>query len=82
MQLHESWQPPEEGVIKVNVDVALPVNMDFLVLSMVARDSSGRCIWWKRKQVFGHPSPTDGEAMDVLFGVQEARERAWSRVRV
>lgn len=60
----------------MNVDVALPVHMDFLVLSMVARYSSGRCIWWKWKKVFGRPPPPDGEAMAVLFGVQEARHRA------
>lgn len=29
-------QPPEVGIIKLNVDAALPANMDYLVLSMVA----------------------------------------------
>lgn len=49
---------------------------------MVARDSLGRCIWWKRKRVFGRPSPTECEAMAVLFEVQESRARAWSRAQV
>lgn len=76
------WQPPEADIIKVNVDVGLPDRMDFLVVSMVTHDSSRNCIWWSVKKIHGHPPPTDGEAMAVLFGIQVARSRGWRRVMI
>lgn len=35
-------------------------------------------MWWRRQVVSGRPSPTDGEAVAVLHGVQEAKARGWA----
>lgn len=84
--LPEIWQPPVGDSIKVKknikviVDVTLPGRRDFLVVSLVARDSSGNYICWKRKTMNGRSPLSDGEAMAVLFGVQEAQNHGWRHV--
>lgn len=78
--LPNTWTPHNRSNIKVNVDVGLTPNSDSFVVSMVARDCDGRCIWWRRKEILGRPSPSDGEAAAVLFGNQVAMQRSWRRV--
>lgn len=79
-ELPEQWHPPEGDAIKLNVDVAIPDSSTSFGISLVARDSSGSCIWWGRKVLYGRPQPSDGEAMAVFLGVQVALDRAWRRV--
>lgn len=76
------WTPPKEGTIKINVDVALPENADCFWTSLVARNSSGDCVWWRRQIFSGRPSPTGGGALAVLHEVQEAKARGWPKVIV
>lgn len=55
------WIPPPFSIIKLNVDVAFPSNSDFHRVSMVARDSSGSCLWWCSSVIIGRPLPIDIE---------------------
>lgn len=73
------WKPPDPGFIKVNVDVAFPTNADFIRVAMVARDSRGVTIWWARSEVVGRPQPSEGEAMAVIFGVNQAIRQGWDK---
>lgn len=66
--------------IKINVDAALPLASTTFSMSMVARDSSGSCVWWQRKVMVGRPSPTDAEATALLRGIQVALAKRWSCV--
>lgn len=74
------WSPPGTGIIKINVDVAIPENADFIRIAMVARDARGVTIWWARKEIVGRPHPSEGEAMAVVLGVHQALDKGWSRV--
>lgn len=48
--------------------------------SMVARDCTGKCIWWSKKRIVGRPKPANGEAMAILLGLQAAISRGWRKV--
>lgn len=74
------WRPPNPGIIKINVDLALPCGQAFFRIGLVARDSSGGCVWWVSKQFSRRPAPVDGEAMAVLHGILLARDKQWSHV--
>lgn len=74
------WLPPTSGLIKVNVDVALPSKSDFFRVSGVARNDRGQCLWWYRSDLAGRPHPSDGEAMAMLHGVRAAMGRGYHRV--
>lgn len=80
--LATSWRPPEPGVVKINVDVALPEGHDFFRIGLVARDSTGKVVWWRVKHIKGRPTPMDGEALAVYHGVLLARDMAWTHVVV
>lgn len=41
--LPSSWEPPMRDMIKVNVDVAFPGNLDVFHTSLVARDYTDKC---------------------------------------
>lgn len=74
------WRPPEPGVVKINVDVALPAGRDFFRIGLIARDSDGNVVWWQVKKMDGRPTPVDGEAMAVLHGVLLTRNKDWRQV--
>lgn len=61
--MHEVWhRPPALGVIKVNIDSAFPPKSqygNFFHVSMVARNSEGRCIWLSTKTKVGRPLEAD-----------------------
>lgn len=80
VRFDEQWYPPDPGKIKINVDVALPVDQDFIQLGLVARNSEGQVVWWRSKKITGRPTPTDGEALAVYHGVLLARDKAWPQV--
>lgn len=75
-----TWIPPDEGMIKINVDVALPERGEEFCTSLVAKTASGECIWWSRQVLMGRPTPTNGDALVVLHGIQEALIRGWRKV--
>lgn len=81
-RLEEEWHPPEPGITKINVDVALPLGQDFFRVGLVARNSEGQVEWWRVKTITGRPSPLDGEALAVYHGVLLARDIAWNQVIV
>lgn len=74
------WVPPDPGSSNFNVDVALPENADFIRVAMVARDARGVTIWWARRKVVVRPQPSEGEAIAVVFGVNQAIQQGWERV--
>lgn len=74
------WVPPDPGLIKINVDAAFPNAANFFRISLVARNSDGVCLRWIRKELEGRPLPSEGEAVSVLHGVQEACARNWRHV--
>lgn len=45
LEIPHTWKPPDTGVIKLNIDAAFPVAVDFFRISLVARNSLGECIW-------------------------------------
>lgn len=73
---------PGPRIIKLNVDVALPEYADFIRVAMVARDARGVTIWWARREVVVHPQPSEGEAIAVVFGVNQAIQQGWERVTI
>lgn len=78
--LPDVWVPPDPGVIKINVDAAFPDSSTYFRVSMVARNSQGVCLWWACKEFPGRPTPSEGEAMAVLFGLQVAVQQQWERL--
>lgn len=81
-QFRTTWAPPTHGFLKINVDAAPPLNMDFYRVRLVARDEQGNCLWWARSESLGRPHPSDAEAVAVLQGVKLARARSWRRIIV
>lgn len=80
--LPSSWEPPARDVIKVNVDAAFPGILDVFHTSLVARDFTGKCVWWRRRVMHGRPAPSDEEAVAVLRGVQESLAKGWRKVLI
>lgn len=76
------WIPPYPGCIKVNVDAAFPENSNFFRISMITLDDRGVTIWWARKEIWGRPQSSNGEAMAILFGIQTAILHNWRTVTV
>ncbi|XP_012827280.1 PREDICTED: uncharacterized protein LOC105948608 [Erythranthe guttata] len=74
------WKPPEKGVIKINVDAAFPVGETFYSLACIARDDSGKCVWWAAYKIPGRPKAIDGEAHAVLRALVKAKEFDWPKV--
>lgn len=66
------WSPSATGFVKVNIDVAFPVNADYFRVSGVARDDRGLCLWGFRHEIVGRPQPSDGAAIAMLHGVRAA----------
>lgn len=75
-----SWSPPPAGFIKVNTVVGFPNSRPDSWSSMIARDSTGRCVWWGKKMIVGRPKPVDGEALAMLNGLQVAVDHGWRNV--
>ena len=53
-----SWQPPQEGWIKVNWDIGLDVMMERYGVGMVLRNHAGRVIAAKSVTRVGSPNPS------------------------
>lgn len=78
-QSPQSWIPPIDGFIKINVDAALPTGKDFYRISLVARNAQGECLWWSRRELVGRQLPQDAEAAAVFHGVRLAVSRRGGR---
>lgn len=74
------WHAPPLWTVKVNVDAGLPRDSTNACVAMVARNYVGLCIWWSKNLIIGRPSPTDGEAIAILHGLNVARTKVWSNL--
>lgn len=61
-----SWSAPPPGFLKLNVDSSFPTGSSLFAVGIVARDFSGRCVRWSRREFRGRPPPVVGEATAVL----------------
>lgn len=74
------WVPPPAGVVKIIVDAVFPPHWENFWMDLVARDSSGDCLWWFRRCIASRPTPVDGEALSAYHGFSLARDRGWRTV--
>ncbi|KAK2634622.1 hypothetical protein Ddye_029414 [Dipteronia dyeriana] len=64
-----SWQPPEDGLVKVNTDVAIDK-----VCGIIIRDNFGEVLASSAHQFFAQYPPTMAEAAVVLRGLYFVRD--------
>lgn len=77
---NSKWSPPPPDFIKINTGVSFPTNHSDMRICMVARDCSGKCIWWSKRHVVGRPKPVDGEARAILHGMKEVARLGWRNI--
>ncbi|KAL9245385.1 hypothetical protein vseg_019046 [Gypsophila vaccaria] len=76
----EGWQPPPEGVVKINVDAGIyQAKRGFGIL---ARDDMGVVVWCSVIQEEGEMVVEVAEAMAILWALSKARDAGNSRVVV
>ncbi|KAL9225663.1 hypothetical protein vseg_001559 [Gypsophila vaccaria] len=76
----EGWQPPPEGVVKINVDAGIyDTKRGF---GVVTRDDTGEVVWCSVLQEEGEMAAETAEAMAILWAMTKARDAGISRVVV
>ena len=71
------WEVPEDGRIKINVDVAMFENAT--ALAVVARNKNGKVlkVWAKRHEWC---SPMQAEAAAIYWAIQVAQKENWQHI--
>ncbi|KAL0360571.1 UNVERIFIED_CONTAM: hypothetical protein Sradi_3741600 [Sesamum radiatum] len=74
------WSPPSLGEVKLNFDGAVFPSLDVVGLGVVARDSTGECVWWKTVCKQGLVEPEMVEAFAAREAILLALRLGWPRV--
>ncbi|KAL0412616.1 UNVERIFIED_CONTAM: hypothetical protein Sradi_1463300 [Sesamum radiatum] len=77
-----SWQPPPEGVVKINFDGATFEKGKKLGVGVVARNSLGQCVAWVSRRLGIAGSGVLAEALAAREAVFLAVRRGWRQVIV
>ncbi|KAL6521876.1 hypothetical protein OROMI_031753 [Orobanche minor] len=76
------WSPPPTGFVKVNVDAAVKTGEACTRGGIVARDSEGNFLAWRRVRMRTSYSPEVAEAWVLVEGVKFAAGFGWPNVMV
>jgi ribonuclease HI len=68
------WQPPSQGLIKVNWDASINKNKGWIGMGMIARDSNGACLGAKNVTKDLLTDSATAEAMAALSAMYFCRE--------
>ncbi|KAL0385607.1 UNVERIFIED_CONTAM: hypothetical protein Sradi_2955000, partial [Sesamum radiatum] len=82
LQQHSPWIPPPVGAVKINFDGAILDNGEALGLGVVARDSSGTCLFWRSVRISRKGPAIIAEALAAREVIILARRHLWQRVIV
>ncbi|XP_074289389.1 uncharacterized protein LOC141614543 [Silene latifolia] len=75
----DSWVPTMAGRMKINVDAASKEEVG-VGLGIVCRDERGMCLWGVSNRRREHLEPRIAEAVALLEGLKEARERSYRNI--
>ncbi|KAL0427950.1 UNVERIFIED_CONTAM: hypothetical protein Slati_2969800 [Sesamum latifolium] len=75
-----SWSPPGDGVIKLNFDGAMFTASSEIGIGVVARDSTGACVWCMSVRKRWAPEPELVEALAAREAVFPAQRFGWRRI--
>ncbi|XP_062102876.1 uncharacterized protein LOC133813856 [Humulus lupulus] len=78
----EHWNPPADGMIKLNTDAALFEASQTFSFSCVARDSTGALIEAFAKNDWGAVTPEAAEALGIKEALSWVKDKRWSRVEI
>lgn len=76
------WNPPSGSTLKLNFDASVAVSSWHDGLGIVARNSAGEVVAWKRKRVDFIVDPEVLEARAALVCVELALEKRWSTIMI
>ncbi|XVF56357.1 hypothetical protein PTKIN_Ptkin06aG0113700 [Pterospermum kingtungense] len=70
----EGWTPPEEGILKINVDAVTQLPLQQAVVGIVMRDHDGSVFLSAALTVRGAESILHAELLAILHGLKVARD--------
>ncbi|KAL2937195.1 hypothetical protein RDABS01_020644, partial [Bienertia sinuspersici] len=76
------WQPPDDGVIKVNFDAAINKDFGRVGLGIIGRNSDGQVVFAKARTMCYDWSLKLGEARAALEAMKVAKEEGFSKIDV
>lgn len=74
----DGWQPPAEGVLKINVDASVKASVDHCGIGVVGRDMRGHVFFAVGRTISGKFSPLYAELLAIKEGVLLALKSGWS----
>ncbi|XP_012830540.1 PREDICTED: uncharacterized protein LOC105951636 [Erythranthe guttata] len=77
MAHRSDWVSPSPGVVKINIDAAIPNGGESFTVGAVARNEEGICLGWKMVKIHGQLKPVECEAMAALKALTMARDKGW-----
>lgn len=76
------WVPPDQNLIKINVDAAVNVNDDKVGLGIVARNASGEVLLATSKPMWHFVSVERAELEAFQWAMELIKDQKWRRVLV
>lgn len=65
----DSWQPPPDGVLKINVDASVQASFDHRGIGIVGRDMRGHVFFAEGMTIPGKFSPLYAELLAIIKGI-------------
>ncbi|KAK4428783.1 hypothetical protein Salat_1178200 [Sesamum alatum] len=77
-----SWQPPPEGMVKINFDGATFAETNSVEAGAIARLSDGSCIRWRQQHLSFKAAPNHAELLAAAIVVRFGIDMGWNHVIV
>ncbi|KNA21863.1 hypothetical protein SOVF_039330 [Spinacia oleracea] len=74
------WEPPNQGVLKVNFDAAINLDYGRVGIGIVTRDMQGKVVFASSKTLLQRWGPEMGEAAAALVAIKVAKEQGWKDI--
>ncbi|XP_027086499.1 uncharacterized protein [Coffea arabica] len=81
-QSQQKWEPPKEGVIRINIDAALSAKMVRTGFGIIARNWRGEIVKAKGITARRRGEATTEEALAIRCALEMARSTGWTTIEV
>ncbi|KAK4438681.1 hypothetical protein Salat_0202600 [Sesamum alatum] len=78
--IRRKWQPPPAGFVKINLDGAIFAETNSAGIGVLACDSLGACIGWRKRHVDIKASPEHIELLAAATAVDLGKDKGWDQV--